>query len=81
MKRTPPRWVRDLDPIPLGHNREIRLQLVEVNGNRRVAMASYARGDKEWVKMPGCVEVPSGMIPELRNRLAAADDYGAWCQW
>ena len=69
MKCTPQRWVQDLAPIPLSHNREIRLQLVEVNGHRRVAMATYARGDKEWVKLPGCVEIPSGMIPELRNRL------------
>ena len=81
MKRTPPRWVRDLAPIPIGCNREIRLQVVEVNGNRRLTMATYARGEREWHRMPGCVEIPSGMIPELRNRLAAADGYDAWCEW
>ena len=26
----------------------------------------------EWHRMPGAVEIPSGMIPELRNRLRAA---------
>ncbi len=72
MKRQPTRWVRDLAPIPLGPNREIRLQLVETNGRRRVTMATWARGDKEWVKMPGCVEIPIELVGQLYNRLNAA---------
>ncbi len=31
-------------------------------------MATYARGDKEWVKMPGCVEIPLELVGELHNR-------------
>ena len=72
MKHTPRRWVRDLAPITLATDREIRIQLVEVNGRRRVAMAMYAKGDKEWVRVPGCVEIPIGLITELQNRLNAS---------
>ena len=46
MKRQPVRVIRPLAPIPLGPNRELRLELVEVSGRRRVSMATWARGDR-----------------------------------
>ena len=72
MKRTPRRWVQDLAPIALATDRELRIQLVEVAGRRRLAMAMYTKGDKEWVRVPGCVEIPVGLIPALQNRLTAS---------
>ena len=57
MKWTPRRWVRDLAPIPISPTRELRLQLVEVNGHERIAMAVYAKGDKDWVRV-AAEEVP-----------------------
>lgn len=72
MKRTPRRCVRHLAPIPLGPNRELRLELVEVNGHRRLRMATWTRGDTQWVKLPGDVSVPTDLIPELHNRLNAS---------
>ena len=72
MKRQPVRWVRDLAPIPLGPNRELRLELVEINGKKRLHMATWTRGDKQWMKLPGDVSVPTDLIPELHNRLNAS---------
>ena len=72
MKCKPARWVRDLAPITLSPNREIRLAVVETNGHQRLTMATWARGDTRWVKLPGDVSVPTDLIWELHNRLNAA---------
>ena len=66
------RIVRELASIALATDRELRLELVEVNGQQRVSMCVWAKGRFEWHKLPGKVEVPIGLLGELHNRLTAA---------
>ncbi len=72
MTHKPARWMQDLAPIQVGRNRELRLQLVEINGKKRVRMATWCKGDREWVKLPGVVEIPTDLIPALHDRLNAS---------
>lgn len=72
MKCEPRRWVRDLAPIALGPNRELRLAATSVSGSRRVTMSTWTRRDAEWHKMPGHVSIPLELLGLLRDRLQAA---------
>ena len=58
-------------PITLNGDEELRLQLVEHNYKRSIRMAVYRRGFGIWVKMPSTVQVPVGLLGELRNRFSA----------
>lgn len=66
------RIIRELASIALATDRELRVQLVEVNGNKRVSMAVWCKGRLEWHKLPGKVEIPVSLLGELQRRLAAA---------
>ena len=72
MKCNPTRWLRDLAPIPIATDREVRIQLVEVNGQKRVSMGVWCKGGVEWHRMPGVVQIPVSLLGELHNRLTAA---------
>ena len=68
----PPRHVRTLAPIPLSTDKELRLELVEVDTTRFVHLTTWYKYQATWNKLPGDVSVPVGVIPELHNRLNAA---------
>ena len=44
-------------------------------------MAVYHRGFGIWVKMPGTVQVPVGLLGELRNRFSAAAALVGLCSY
>ena len=72
MRCEPMRVIRPLAPIPISTDRELRLELVEVNGNKRVSMAIWFKGGLQWHRMPGVVEIPVSLLGELTNRFTAA---------
>ena len=66
------RVLRPLASIALATDRELRLELIEVGDQKRVSMATWAKGRFDWHKLPGKVEIPLGLLGELHNRLGAA---------
>ena len=66
------RIVRQLAPIALDSDQELRLQLVEINGHPRVSMAVWRRLGNRWAKLPGLIQIPVGLLGELKNRFSAA---------
>lgn len=66
------RVLRPLAPIALATDRELRLELMEVNGQRRVSLVVWNKGRYDWHRLPGKVEIPVSLLGELTNRFTAA---------
>ena len=66
------RVVRDLAPIVLAANSEIRLELRQYGPTQWLAMTTWHETDGEWVRLPGSTNVPVHLLGQLRNRFTAA---------
>ena len=66
------RTVRTLAPIALAEGEEVRFSLEEYGVTRWVSMTTWCRHDSTWVRMPGSVKLPLGLLSEVRNRFTAA---------
>ena len=67
------RIVRDLAPIVLAANAEVRIELRAYGPTHWIAMSTWHKTiDGRWVRLPGSTNVPVHLLGELKNRFAAA---------
>ena len=71
-----PGVLRQLVPVALSDSRELRLNIMELNGHPWVRLTTWTNSGStsrpHWILGPGGVDVPVGLLPELVNRLRAA---------